>query len=142
MPSGRVQIAVSSLSARPKLPEKQLRRITNHEKLDAYYTLDHEGLIGWLQPGDEGYVEGENTPAVARIACDGVFATTYGDKKVVVVNYNASDVELNDRTVIQAKGFATFTLDQFEEIINGSAFEPLPEPPAADTPADDTVQEG
>jgi hypothetical protein len=44
--------------------------------------------------------------------------------------------------VIQAKGFATVTLDQFEEIINGSAFEPLPEPPAADTPADDTVQEG
>lgn len=117
--------------------------ITNHEAVNAYYALDHEGLIGWLTAEDEGYVEGENTPAVKRVPCNGVFATVYGDAKVIIVNYNSDDVELNDRTVVKAKSYLVLTVKEYKNIINGSAYEPLPEPPAAEEPVqDETTQEG
>lgn len=117
--------------------------ITDHQALDAYYVLDHEGLIGWTEvPVPEGSAAGTlptYTPSVKRVECGGVFATVYGDKKVVVVNYNANDAELNDRTVIKAKSYLVLTLDEFNKILDGSAYEAEPVPAA---PVEDTNQEG
>lgn len=124
-------------------------KITKHEALKAYYTLDHEGLIGWKEPvadettgllptDKEGNIIYE--AAVTRVAAKGgVFATTYGDKKVVIVNYNAFDVELEDRTVVKAGAYLVCTVEKYEAIINGSAYEPLPEVQA---PVEDNGQEG
>ncbi len=114
--------------------------ISRHEAVSAYHVVDQEGLIGWIQPGEEGYVEGENTPKIQRIEVDGVFATVYGEKKVVVVNYNSHDVELNDGVaVVGARSYKVYTLAEYENILNGSAYEPLPEVPEAPV---DGEQEG
>jgi len=123
--------------------------ITKHEALDSYYTLELEGLIGWKEPvpdattgllptDKEGNVIYE--AEVERISAKGgVFATTYGDKKVVIVNYNPFDVELVDRTVVSAGSYKVCTVAEYEAIINGSAYEPLPEVQA---PAENNGQEG
>ncbi len=119
--------------------------ITEHTALDAFYVLDHEGLIGWVEiPVPEGSPEGTlptYEPAVKRIACGGVFATVYGEKKVVIVNYNNEEVELNDRTVIEAKTYKVLTLEEYNKIIDGTAYEeqPVVEVPGAD---DNQNQEG
>lgn len=98
--------------------------ISNHEKAAAFYVVD-----------------GEHTPETKRVAVDGVFATTYGDKKVVVVNYNAFDVELNDgEAIVGAKSYKVYTLSEYKKILDGSAAAPLPEVPAA--PVEGTEQEG
>jgi hypothetical protein len=113
--------------------------ITHHDQIAAYYVLDHKGLIGYLQPGETGYVEGKNTPALPRTACGGVFATTYGDQKVVIVNYNSADVELNDRTVVKAKSYLDLTVKEYQAIVNGSAYVALSTAPAGSA---DVTQEG
>ena len=126
--------------------------ITKHEALDAYYVFDQEGKLGWvmadpdkatgLVPVDENgnYV---HVHAVERNSSDGgVFATVYGDKKVVVVNYNPFAVELNDRTVVEATSYKVFTLAEYEAIINGSAYEPAPVVPAPVEEPSDNGQEG
>lgn len=106
--------------------------ITEHRAMDAYYCLDLKGKIGYLTPDDPGYVEGQNTPEAIRRECGGVFATVYGNSKVVVVNYNANDAELNDRTVIKGKSYQVFTVSQYQDILEGSAYEDLPEIPVVD----------
>ncbi len=121
--------------------------ITDHAALDAFYVLDHEGLIGWTEiPVPEGSAVGTlptYEPSVKRVECGGVFATVYGDKKVVIVNYNDNDAELNDRTVIQAKSYLVLTVDEYNKILEGTAYEaePIPVPPVADD-SEDTKQEG
>ncbi len=121
--------------------------ITDHAALDAFYVLDHEGLIGWTEvPAPEGSAEGTPStyePAVKRVECGGVFATVYGNKKVVIVNYNDNDAELNDRTVIKAKSYLVLTLKEYNQIINGTAYEaePTPVPPVTEN-TDDATQEG
>ncbi len=119
--------------------------ITEHVALDTFYVSEHEGLIGWVEvPVPENSPEGTlptYEPAVKRIECGGAFATVYGDKKVVIVNYNDEDVELNDRTVIEAKSYKVLTLEEYNKIIEGTAYEPEP---VVEVPGenDDQSQEG
>ncbi|MBP3300892.1 MAG: hypothetical protein J6M34_05250 [Clostridia bacterium] len=112
--------------------------ITEHKELDAFFVLDHEGLIGWndpeIDPKTGKYVTDKEgniiiTPAVERISSKGgVFATVYGDKKVVVVNYNPFDVELNDRRVVKALSYEVYTLEEYEAIQKtDAAYETRPE---------------
>ncbi len=121
--------------------------ITDHMTVDAFYALDHEGLIGWTEiPVPEGAEPGTlptYEPALKRVACDGVFATVYGGKKVVLVNYNSNDVELNDRTVIKAKSYLVLTMNEYEKAITGTAYQekPTPVPPVTDD-VNDATQEG
>lgn len=122
--------------------------IVKHEELDAYYILDVEGLLGWVQAeadadgkipvdADGNYVY---NPAHTRTSAGGgVFATTYGDKKVVIVNYNPFDVELNNRATVEAMSYKVCTLAEYEEIMNGSAYEPKP---VVQAPVVDEGQEG
>lgn len=122
--------------------------ITDHAALDAFYVLDHEGLIGWTEvPVPEGSAEGTlptYEPSVKRVECGGVFATVYGTKKVVIVNYNDHDAELNDRTVIKAKSYLVLTLKEYNQILDGTAYEaePVPVPPVVDENVDNNEQEG
>ncbi len=121
--------------------------ITEHRAMDAFYLLDHEGLIGWTEvPVPDNAAPGTlptYEPSIKRVECGNVFATVYGNKKVVIVNYNTHDAELNDRTVIKAKSYMVLTLDEYNKIIDGTAYEaqPIPEPPAAEN-TDDATQEG
>lgn len=121
--------------------------ITDHMAVDAFYALDHEGLIGWTEiPVPEDAEPGTlptYEPALKRVACDGVFATVYGGKKVVLVNYNSDDMELNDRTVIKAKSYLVLTMNEYNKAITGTAYQekPTPVPPVTDN-VDDAKQEG
>lgn len=119
--------------------------IVEHAKIPAYFPVEHEGLIGWLPVDKDGNVIDENAvvpegtekpviddfvEALKRVDCDGgVYMTRYGDVKVVIVNYNAFDVELTDRTVVEAKSYKVLTVAEYEAIANGSAYETKPEVP-------------
>ena len=78
--------------------------ITLHESVDAYFVYD--GEITMLQEGDEGYVEGEETPSVQRIGTTGVYHVIYGNGALeLYINYNSHDVELEDRSIVPANGY-------------------------------------
>lgn len=78
--------------------------ITLHESADAY--LVYDGEITVLEEGDEGYVEGEETPSYQRIGTTGVYHVIYGDGDLdLYINYNSYDVELEDRSIVPALGY-------------------------------------
>lgn len=122
--------------------------ITDHMAVKAYYALDHEGLIGWTEvPVPEGSDPGTlptYEPAFKRVSCNGVYATVYGGEKVVLVNYNSEDVELNDRTQIKAKSYLVLSLNEYKKVISGTAYQekPTPKPPVTDNVDDTNNQEG
>ncbi len=114
--------------------------IENHEQANAYYVLDHEGLIGWLEPGDPGYQEDTPIPELTRVRVDGVFVTTYANGVTILVNYNDVDVELEDRTVLSARSYQVLTAEEYEKIATGSAYEALPEVPEDDPGTGDETE--
>ena len=129
--------------------------ITKHEAVDAYLLLPelaqdqviHMTIVRDPATGAPKYVDEKTGELlyeadVTRISTDGgVFATVYGDQKVIIVNYNSFDVELPNRTTVSAKGYISVSVEEYEKIIDDTAlyeYEKLP----AETPADDAVQEG
>ena len=62
-----------------------------------------------------------------------MFATVYGDKKVVIVNYNPFAVELKDGSTVGATSYKVCTLAEYEIVVNGIVEEvPNPELPPVD----------
>ena len=104
--------------------------ISKHEAVDAFYVsedVDNDVEADTETEGDaEGDAAGDVVVVDKRISSDGgVFATTYGNKKVVIVNYNPFDVELNDGTIVKAVSYKVCTLEEYDTIVNGPA-EDLP----------------
>lgn len=73
--------------------------ITDHMELSAFYPKASED------------------PEEVPLTCDGVFATVYGTKKVVIVNYNSHDVELQDGSVVKAKSYISVTYNEFKNMM-------------------------
>lgn len=128
--------------------------ITKHEAVDAYMLLPelaadqviHMTIVRDAATGAPKYVDEKTGELlyeadITRISTNGgVFATVYGDQKVIIVNYNSFDVELPNRTTVSAKGFLSVSVEEYEKIIDDTALYVFEELPA--DPSDDAVQEG
>lgn len=122
--------------------------IVKHEQVDAYHVAQlAEGETTFFVPiardPKTGFplLDDDDLPIYEnpRLSSDGgVFATFYGTiaedgtetvKKVILVNYNAFDVELPDRTILPARGYMSVTAEEYEKISDDSSvltYEELP----------------